>query len=162
MKTLIKNTVLISVILIFVSCQKDCYYEYNIINNFDRTIAYKGSVCVPNITTLRGIDTICYIEVGDTLKVYASYHLRTKGKNQTIGQALYAAYQPLGAIIFDDTLELRYNYNDNDVKNFYGSYEGSVEYRSRPNARNMSSLIAYYKVDDIDYLIAQKKAMKTK
>lgn len=44
MKTLIKNTVLISVILIFVSCQKDCYYEYNIINNFGiTTIKLSGS-----------------------------------------------------------------------------------------------------------------------
>ena len=161
MKSLIKNTALISVILIFVSCQKDCYYEYNIINNFDRTIAYKGYVIVPDIT-IRERDTICYIEVGDTLKVFATHILRTKGKNEPIEDVLYYTHRPLGAIIFDDTLELRYNYGGNEVKNYYRDHSGPVEYRGRPNARNMSSLIAYYKVDDIDYLIAQKKAMKTK
>ncbi len=147
MKSLVKSVILLSIIVLLNSCQKEIYYEYNIINNFSRPIAYKGSIGAP--MRMIETDTLCAIDVGDTLIVYAKYVTGTKG--MSIEDVIALTGPSLGALIFDDTLSIRYQYGDSQVKNYYYNYEIVNSYKGRSTKNNISCQTAYYKVDDADY-----------
>ncbi len=147
MKILVKLMAVMSIILMLESCQKECYYEYNIINNFDRPIAYKGYIDSPHCLGTK--DTTCYLEKGDTLIVFAVHILGAKGEN--IEHIIRLRDIQLGTLLFDDSLAIQYDYSDNYIKNFYRNYESTNSFDRQTKNKNLSEQKAYYKVDNIDY-----------
>lgn len=150
MKTLVKTIMTISAILALASCQNECYYEYNLINGFERPIAYKGYISSPY--RLGPEDTTCYMEVGDTLTIYAVHVSDAKGEN--IEHIIISGGMPLGTLLFDDSLKVQYTYSDTGIKNFYRNYVSSSNFIGRAKRTDQ---IVYYKVDDIDYQNAMQQ-----